>query len=192
MCMKQVLGPLIEDYKTILIRQNTPTLEYLKKHNTQFRLQQVNHEQFCMLQNHDKVISMNYKNFIAGYGELKGNHFRSSGGLKISDPEEKINGSFIIEGKRIIFDATCPFYQERDAYVYGGYIYYTEMSMLDILKEELNRKRKLLIYMGEELDKQKYRCNDLFEEVSKEELLEYAIDPSKGEQALERRIHLHF
>lgn len=134
---------------------------------------------------------MEYGNFIAGYGQLKGNNFKSSGGLKISDPKKTINGSFIIEDKRIIYDAVQPFYEERDAFVYGsGYEFYTDMSMLDILKEELNRKRQYLIYMGQKLNNCRYE--EQFDEVSKSELLEYAQNHEKGEYVLKKIRHYQY
>lgn len=186
--MKQVIKNNIIEYETINIRQNTPTLEYLKERNHTFRLQHVNHEKFIEFQNATKWVDVEHGNFIVGFAPLKGNHFRSSGGLKLSDPTKTINGSFIIEEKRIIYDAAEPFFEERDAFVYSnGPIYYTEMTMIDILREELKRKRRYLIYMGEEVDKKRPRYNDLFEEVSKEELLEYATNPEKGEEAYSRR-----
>lgn len=112
----------------------------------------------------------------------------AGGGLKISDSKKNINGSFIIEDKRIIYNAIEPFYEERDAFVYGsGYEFYTTMSMLDILKEELNRKRQYLIYMGEKLNG--YRFEEQFDEVSKNELLEYAQNCEKGEYVLNKMRH---
>ena len=184
--MKEIIKNNIINYELIRIRQNTPVLEYLKKYNFSFRLKQVPSELLEQLKNSDNLIDMKYGNFIAGYGQLKGNDFRSSGGLKISDSKESILGSFIIEEKRIIYDASLPFYKERDSYVYMyGTEFYTDMSMLDILKEELNRKRQYLIYMGEKVNGNISEFQ--FNEVSKEELLEYAQNREKGEYSLKKR-----
>ena len=99
--MKEIIKNNIINYELIRIRQNTPVLEYLKKHNFSFRLKQVSPELLEQLKNSDHLIDMKYGNFIAGYGRLKSESFRSSGGLKISDSKENILGSFIIEEKRI-------------------------------------------------------------------------------------------
>lgn len=66
-----------------------------------------------------------------------------------------------------------------------GTEFYTDMSMLDVLKEELNRKRQYLIYMGEKVNGCKSESQ--FHEVSKEELLEYAQNREKGEYSLKKR-----
>ncbi len=61
------------------------------------------------------------------------------------------------------------------------------MSMLDILKEELNKKRQYLIYIGKK--SKGYRSEEQFDEVSKSELLEYAQKPEKGEYILNKIRH---
>ncbi len=185
--MKQIIEDRLIEYRVINLDSNTSTLDYLKKNNFSFNLRHVDHKTFESLQASNKIIVVERKPLV-GYGKLKGTHFRQSGGLKISDPDERISGSFIIEDKRIIYEAGEPFYRERDSFVYfNGVRYYTEMSMLDILKEELNQERQYLIYMGQKFEKEKMCYIDQFEEVSKDELLEYAIDSEKGEYSLKMR-----
>lgn len=183
--MKEILENCYGYFKMIEIEENIPILDYLKE-KYRFRLKQVNHEQFLELQKANTFMEIDC-NPVAALSSAKGTSFRSSCGLKVSDPTEKVNGSFIIEEDRIIYDALQPFFKERDAGRYNGISYYTEMNMLDILREELNKKRQLLIYMGQELIGIHY--HDLFEEVNKEEFLEYATNPLKGEEALARRRH---
>ncbi len=185
--MKQILQNCYGSFKTINICESVPVLEYLKEQELhKFTIKQVNHNEFLDLQNAYTFMDIN-RSPIAGYSPLKGTHFRSSGGLKISDAKEKINGSFIVEETRIIYDAMQPFFKERDAFVYGGNTYYTEMSMLGLLKEELQKKRQLLIYMGQKIDRENCKSTELFEEVSEEEFLLYASVPTKGEEAITRR-----
>lgn len=184
--MKEIIKNNIINYEVIRIRQNTPVLEYLKRHYFSFRLKQVSPELLEQLKISDHPIDMKYGDFIAGYGKLRGDDFRSSGGLKISDSKKNIPGSFIIEEKRIIYDALRPFYKESASHVYtNGIEFITDMSMLDVLKEELKRQRQYLIYMGEKVT----GCvpESQFHEVSKEELLEYAQNPEKGEYSLKKR-----
>lgn len=186
--MKEIVKNNTIDYELVRIRQNTPVLDYLKRNYFSFRLKQVSSEMLESLKKSSKLIEMKYGDFIAGYGELKGNDFRSSGGLKISDSKENIKGSFIIQDKRIIYDALEPFYKERDSFVYMyGTEFFTDMSMLDILKEELNKKRQYFIYLGQKLNG--YKMEAQFNEVSKDELLEYAQYPEKGENILKKRMY---
>lgn len=186
--MKQILENCYVYFKTIDIEDNKPILEYLKEREKyRFILKQVTHEQFIELQNAKKFIDIDVKP-VAALAPLKGTYFRGSGGLKVSDPNKKVNGTFIIEEERIIYDALQPFFEERDAYVYtSGSIYYTELDMVTLLKEELNQKRKFLIYMGQELNGVNFK--DLFDEVDKDKFLEYAVNPNNGEIALARRKH---
>lgn len=58
------------------------------------------------------------------------------------------------------------------------------MSMIDILVEMLDGK-ELLVDFGERRENLRYI--PILEEVSKEEMIEYATDLSKGEKALQKR-----
>ena len=169
-----------------MIEDNISILEYLKNKNFPFRLQQIDYETFAALENQEPIF-LPYDHFIAGFSPFKGEKLRSSGGLKVSDPEKKIMGNFCIEETRIIYDAAIRFFEERDAVVYSGYTYYTTKSMVDILKEELQKNRKLLVYMGQEIDRENYKSIELLKEVSEEEFLLYASNPTKGEEILIRK-----
>ena len=184
--MEQIIENKLIGYETINIENNISVLDYLKERNNVFRINQVNIEMFELLKNSKKIIdSVNSKNFV-GYRQLKkGSKIGSSGGLKISDPENRINGSFIIEENRIIYDSLQPFYKEYDCGVYDGKTYYTTMSLLELLKEELKTNREYLIYMGTKIENS--GSKELFDKVSQEVLLEYAINPEKGSIALTKR-----
>lgn len=137
-------------------------------------------EEYCYLEDRGKP--------IADFARLKGNSFESSGGLKLSDSKEMIGGSFVIQDDQIIYDSGIPFFKERDTFVYtNGADFYTEMSMVELLKEKLQIKTKYLIYMGKKVEVNPYRCEDIFEEVSAEEMLEYATNPGKGQYVLRTR-----
>lgn len=187
--MKQIIENKSGRYEVIEIDDDTPILQYLKERNRVFKLQRVNHETYEFLKKIEGDYYLQDRGKpIAGFARLKGNSFSSSGGLKISDSEEIISGSFVIQDDQIIYEAGAPFFRERDSFVYtNGNTYFTEMSMLDLLKEELQIKRKYLIYMGKKLEMKPYKCEDIFEEVSAEEILEYATNPEKGEYVLRNR-----
>lgn len=187
--MKKVVKNCTIDYRVLNIRENTPILNYLIKNIDipSFRLQHIDEETFKLLSESDKLIDISYGNFIAGYSNYKkGDNFRSSGGLKLSDNTENVLGSFVVENKRIIYTPDSPaFFDERDSYVYAGRIYYTTMSMPEVLAELLKRKRELLVYMGSKIENTKYV--DIFDEITKDEMMEYAINPEKGKLLLQRK-----
>lgn len=187
--MKQIIEDRRISYEVVEIEDNVLILQYLKERNRAFKLQRVNHETYEFMKN---CVGMPYIQNrgtpIAGFAPLKGDSFRSSGGLKISDSEGIIGGSFIIQDDRIIYTAGEPFFKERDGFVYtNGNTYFTEMTMFDLLKEELQIQRKYLIYMGEKYIKKPFGYEDIFEEVSAEEMLEYATNPEKGQYVLRNR-----
>ena len=191
--MKEIIEDGLFCYKVINIRKNTPVLEYLKKdYPRRFKLQQVTEEEFELLKKTQKRINLETRNFIAGYATPKDNKIGSSGGLKVSDPSGEIKGSFIIQDKKIIYDAACPFYEERDSSVYGLPTHYTTMSMREIILEELKRKRDYLIYMGTKLDYTLCRCAEQFDNVTKEEFIDYLINPEKGELVRQKRRRCQF
>lgn len=184
--MKPIIEKTFNEYKIINIRKNTPILEYLRKNYYSFRLQQVDCATFELLKNKDKKINIEYGNFIADYVQLENEIFEWNGELRVSDPNNMIIGSFIIEDKQIIYDARNSLYEQRKLISdFAGAIIYTNMSMTDILKEEINlkRKRKYLIYIGEQLNIRRCGFENVYEEVSKEELIEYATNSEKGKAA---------
>ena len=183
--MKEIIKNQTVYYESVNILDNIPVLEYLKETEHSFNLRYVSLDTFERLKNAEGIIYLQDRKLLAGCADLKGNAFNSSGGLKVSDPNKIIDGSFIIQDDIIIYDAMCPFYDERDSFVYtNGREFYTTMSMKDILLEELEIKRQYLIYLGNKLKNRKYV--DKFEEVSREELLKYITDKEKGRLVLEK------
>lgn len=187
--MKQILKDNVIRCELINIENDIPILEYLKDNSLSFRLQHVDDKMFEILKNADYPIYREHNNYVAAYRKKEKNHnFRwGSFGLKLSDHTKHIGGSFIIEDERIIYEAGERFFEERDFGKYSNLNYYTTMTMKDLLIEELNKKRKLLVYMGEKLEGVHYTHR--FEEVSKDELMEYATNPKKGEMAYTNRIY---
>ena len=198
--MKTIIKENFEElcYSAIDIEENISVLEYLKQYekNTSFVLHHIDRETFEKFKNikMDKetmgILSYIYKP-IAGYNKIGKIDYTlpiGGGGLKISDHEEKIRGSFIIEDNKIVYDGSVAFFRERDSYIYCyAKKYYTTMTMRELLMQELERKRQLLIYMGTKSEG--YQSIPLFEEVNKEKMLEYASNPKLGEQAFNNRKH---
>ncbi len=184
--MNQIIKYNYVEYKTINIKNNTSTLKYLQDHNFTFRLQQLDPQIFAQIQHTSELFKLRNENLLAGYANISSNHLKEAGGLKLSDPQGIIPGTFIIEETEIIYNPRIHFYEERDTFVYNGLTYYTPKNLTDLLKEELFKKRKYLIYLGEKL--QNYDYIPQFEEVSAEELISYDENQDKGEAILSRSI----
>ena len=185
--MKEIIKNQTIYYESINVPENISVLEYLRESEHSFNLRYVSFDTFAKLKSAKGIIYLKDRKLLAGCSDIKGNHFKSSGGLKVSDPNKNIVGSFIIQNDRVIYDARCPFYEERDSFVYtNGREFYTTMSMKEILFEELEIKRQYLIYLGNRLENKRF-VND-FEEVSRKEFLEYITDKENGRLILKTMI----
>ena len=183
--MKEIIKNQTIYYEFINVPENISVLKYLRETEHFFNLRYVSFDTFEKLKGAKGIIYLKDRKLLAGCSNPKGNDFKSSGGLKVSDPDKIIVGSFIIQEDRIIYDARCPFYEERDSFVYtNGREFYTTMSMKEILLEELEIKRQYLIYLGKRLENKRYV--DDFEEVSRKEFLEYITDKEKGRLILKK------
>lgn len=181
--MKQIIKNNRIDYETLTIHENTRVLEYLKQDTySSFLLQHVSEEDFQLLQKTDDSLNLYANPYIAGYNSYQ------QGNLKLSSENADIMGTFVLDDEKIIYMPQSKFSDERDFYIYSGVEYYTTMTMSEILEEELAIDRKFLIYMGEEV--RGYTPCPIFEEVSRDEMVEYAINPDKGKLAYEKRKRL--
>lgn len=183
--MKEIIKNQTIYYESINVPENISVLEYLRESEHSFNLRYVSFDAFEKLKSAKGIIYLKDRKLLAGCSDIKGNDFKCSGGLKVSDPNKNIVGSFIIQNDRVIYDARCPFYEERDSFVYtNGREFYTTMSMKEILLEELEIKRQYLIYLGNRLENKRFV--DDFEEVSRKEFLEYITDKEKGRLILKK------
>ena len=174
-------------YETIHIPKGESIVTYLRENTRwQFRLQRVSSQEFdrikkaqekeTLLDRYDACPIVGYSPIVMGdYG------FRSCGGLKISSDEEDILGSFVIEEDKVIYTPEVKFYDERDSYVYSRRDFYTMVSMPEVLEPELSN-RQMLVYRGEELGD----FRPIFESISQNEMMDYAIYPEKGKEAYQK------
>ncbi len=199
--MKEVLKQNLakQTYDFYNFNKQEIVLEELKKLGTCFVLHQVTPEQFEKLKNKTTYDS---EDLLCEYPQISGYHdgykdndghgnFKRSGGLKLSN--NTILGSFIIEKKRIIYNPKWRFFEERDSFIYSyGFNsrIYTTMSMEELLKDEFQKPRDCLLYLGMDKIPNTYRFSDSFEKVNEEELLSYATDIEKG-QALIKRMKIY-
>lgn len=186
--MKQIIKNELIQYQALSIENNTSVLDFLVKDcSFNFVLQKVESALFKrMLNNPNELLYLEYQSFIAGYNpNCRDDSYRSSGGLKLSDENEKVLGSFSIFPDKVIYNPFSVFFhKERDCFVYFGTHYYTTMSMIEILREVLDDK-DLLVCLGNDYKHLNYV--PILEKISREEMVAYATDPLKGEKLLQKR-----
>ncbi len=188
--MIEIIKNDVISYETIHIPNGKRILECLKENTRwQFTLERVSPSMFQKIKRAQalgELLDRYDACPIVGYSpNVKGDYdFQSSGGLKLSSDQEKILGSFVIEEDKIIYTPIVKFYEERDCFVYSRRDFYTTISMPEILKQELCSNRQCLIYRGEEIKNLTFR--PVFESVSQSEMMEYATNPSKGEEAYQK------
>ncbi len=188
--MTEIIKNDVICYETLNIPDGKRIIDCLQKDTIwQFRLLRVSHEEFERIQKaqkEDKLLGHYDACPIVGYNPtIKGEHgFQSSGGLKLSSDDKDILGSFVVEEDKIIYTPSCKFYEERDCFVYSKTDYYTTLSMPEVLEQELMEKEQFLIYMGEQLNGLRYE--NIFESVSRSEMMKYAVNPDKGKEAYQK------
>ena len=191
----EIIRPNINTgYEIVDIPENEVVIEYLKKLSP-FPFEVINISD----ETRNRILSLSklkefpgkHDDIIVGYvnGYKTENDFRSSGGLKLSS--KTIDGSFIIEEERIIYDSTRRFYEERDSYRYSSSPlcnFYTTSSMEELLLDELKLNRKLFVYRGEKLiNKPKMYVPDLLQ-ITEDELLDYSGINKNQEKQLVKKI----
>jgi len=177
-------------YETITIPDGVQILERLKENTRfEFTLKRVSIPEFDRIkkaQETDQLLDHLVTCPIVGYNPfVKGdNAFQSSGGLKLSSDQKEVLDSFVIEEDRIIYTPVVKFYEERDCFVYSRRDFYTTISMPEILEQELHFNRECLVYRGEELKDLRFR--PIFDSLTCDEMMEYATNPAKGEEAYQK------
>lgn len=110
-------------------------------------------------------------------------------GIKISDPYGKISGQFDFTNQVVTYSPIFPFfYEERDLIKWAEDDYVTNMTFEEIVMNQINCATKYYVHTGD-YDKIpdiiKYGSY-IMEEVTKQEMIEYAINPEAGEKILRK------
>ena len=118
-------------------------------------------------------------------------HLILLGGLKLADENSRIFGSFTVDDEKIVYSPIMPFYEEKDASIYlNGNVYYTTMTMNDLFVEELKKDRKFLIDLGKRL--RDFKIIQEYEEISWEEMLEFATYVDKGRDSFKKLMKKYY
>lgn len=198
--MRNILRNDFYNCTLLEIDDNTSLVNYLineKRVFNSFKLNNVTSKEFDMLKecnSAEALIDFEISNSsfsIVVCTRRKGEDYRSSGGLKFQNIKDGILGSFVVEGNRVIYCPCAPhFTEERDAYVYNNIQdkYYTDISMPEIFKEVLDEKSVFLIDTGRAIKSVKpYGIFPYFIEITKEQMLECAVNPLIGKKIEEER-----
>ena len=114
-------------------------------------------------------------------------------GIKISDPNGKIFGSFNIGDGKIIYSPIFPhFYEERDNIKFANDNYFTTMTFEEIMQRQIDLAAEFYIHTGNYMalkDVAKYG-DYIFEEISKDQMLEFLYQPETGEKVLRKHLGL--
>jgi len=114
-------------------------------------------------------------------------------GMKLSDPYGLIPGVFDINNRIITYSPIFPlFYDERDNIKFAKDTYFTSMTFQEIIINQINNAMEYYLHVGNystARDILKYGSY-IFERINKEQMLEFATNPEKGQKVLSRHLGL--
>ena len=113
-------------------------------------------------------------------------------GMKISDPEGKILGTFDRHGEILTYSPIWqPFYDDRDLCKFARDHYFTPLTFEELLMRELDLAREFYVHVGSyDTAKEigKYGSYKM-EKITKDEMVEFARDPEKGESVRRKKLN---
>lgn len=110
-------------------------------------------------------------------------------GIKISDPNGNVFGSFNISESKIIYSPIWPhFYEERDHIKFANDNYFTTMTFEEIMERQIDLATEFYIHTGNYMAlKDIIKHGDyIFEKISKDQMLEFLHQPETGEKVLKK------
>lgn len=114
-------------------------------------------------------------------------------GKKLSDPYGLIPGVFDINNGIITYSPIFPlFYDERDNIKFARDTYFTSMTFQEIIVNLINNAMEYYVHIGNYVaarDILKYG-RYIYERINKEQMLEFATNPEKGQRVLRRHLGL--
>lgn len=110
-------------------------------------------------------------------------------GIKISDPNGNVFGSFNIGEGKIIYSPIWPhFYEERDHIKFANDNYFTTMTFEEIMERQIDLATDFYIHTGNYMAlKDIIKHGDyIFEKISKDQMLDFLHQPETGEKVLKK------
>ena len=114
-------------------------------------------------------------------------------GIKISDPKKIIKGQFGVRDHVVTYNPLLPyFYEERDLIKFARDGYFSSIDFEELAINQIEHGKEFLVQTRRTASLQELIDNNyneyISEVVSKEEMMEYATDPGKGEKILLRNL----
>lgn len=110
-------------------------------------------------------------------------------GIKMSDPEGLIYGNFDLRDGKLTYSPIFPFfYEERDLCKFARYKIFTTVPFQTIMMDNIDNSHEFYLHTGKyktARDIGKYGEN-IFEMISKDEMISFLKNPHEGEQVLHR------
>lgn len=114
-------------------------------------------------------------------------------GMKLSDPYGLIPGVFDINNGTITYSPIFPlFYDDRDNIKFARDTYFTSMTFQEIIINQINNAMEYYVHVGNysaARDILKYGSY-IFERINKEQMIEFATNPEKGQNVLSKHLSL--
>lgn len=114
-------------------------------------------------------------------------------GIKISDPNGKIFGSFNVFDGKIIYSPIFPrFYEERDNIKFAKDTYFTTMTFEEIMKSQIDLATEFYLHTGNYMTlKDIIKYGDyILDKISKDQMLDFVYDSKTGENVLRKHLGL--
>ncbi len=114
-------------------------------------------------------------------------------GIKMSDPNGKIFGTFNIDNGIIIYSPIFPFfYEERDNIKFAKDDYFTTITFEEIMENQINLANEFYIHTGNYMTVKEIIKNGeyIFEKISKDQMLEFVFQREAGEKVFKKYLEL--
>lgn len=110
-------------------------------------------------------------------------------GIKMSDPDGLVYGSFDLRDGKLTYSPIFPFfYEQRDLCKFARYEIFTTVPFEDIMRDNIENAQEFYLHTGKyktTRDIAKYGEN-IFERISRDEMIEFLENPHEGERVLYR------
>lgn len=110
-------------------------------------------------------------------------------GIAISDPNQQIEGQFDIMDGKMYYSPIFPyFYEERDIIKFASEYYLTTIPFDQLVLNQIKFVKEFYVHVrNPKTFKEIYQYGDyVFEEISKNQMIDYVKDPEQGQKVLKK------
>lgn len=112
-------------------------------------------------------------------------------GIILSDPYKNVLGQFDVINDSMIYSPIFPFfYDERDLIKFANDVYFTTIPFDELVMNQMNYVKKFYVHVGNAMTTKELRKYGrfIFEEISKDQMIDYIKHPEQGEKVLKKYI----